>query len=187
VPGRVKTRLAREIGDACAARAYVSMARQVRAGVAALGGVRVVWVYEPARRYRDLAWLDRPPGELRRQARGDIGARMSAAFERAFEEGAASVCAIGGDSPDLPARLLPGAFGALERRDLVLGPSEDGGYYLIGLRRPCRALFEGIPWSGARVLAATRERARSSGLSLEETPRHYDVDTAAGLVRWLGA
>ncbi len=66
---------------------------------------------------------------------------------------------------------------------MVLGPSEDGGYYLIGLKRPCPELFQGIAWSTGRVLAQTVERAEALGLSVALTPPWYDVDTASDLDR----
>lgn len=187
VPGRVKTRLASDIGAAAAARAYVAMARAVRDSALSLRGVRVVWVYRAAAAFPDLRWLERPRGPLWPQASGDLGRRLAAGFSRAFREGARRVCAIGADSPDLPAGRVRWAFAALQARDAVLGPAEDGGYYLLGLRRETPSLFSGIAWSGPRVRRQTLERASAAGLSVARLPLHYDVDDAAGLRRWLSA
>ena len=96
------------------------------------------------------------------------------------------VCVIGGDAPHLPAAFLIEAFGRLATADVVLGPADDGGYYLIALSRPAPTLFADIPWSGPDVLAATRVRAAAAGLRLALLPPWYDVDTPHDLRRMGG-
>ena len=118
------------------------------------------------------------------QSEGDLGARMHAAFTCLFEQGARHVVVIGADLPTLPPPHLAAAFNALEAgTDLVIGPAEDGGYYLIGMSRPTPAVFEGIAWGRASVLQATRATAASAGLRAHEIAMWYDVDTAADLAR----
>ena len=91
---------------------------------------------------------------------------------------------IGSDLPTLPSSHLSAAFEALEAgADLVLGPADDGGYYLIGMSRPTPAVFEGIAWGSARVLQATRAAAAAPGLRVHEIAPWYDVDTAEDLAR----
>ena len=92
---------------------------------------------------------------------------------------------IDSDTPTLPTERLERAVAAMSGggHDLVLGPSEDGGYYLIGLRRLQPKLFEGMPWSTSTVLEETLRRARSLGLSATKLSAWYDVDTAADLAR----
>ncbi|MBI4423099.1 MAG: TIGR04282 family arsenosugar biosynthesis glycosyltransferase [Elusimicrobia bacterium] len=184
-PGRVKTRLAAGIGARAAARAHVALSRATRDALAAARGLRVVWVYAAAPRFRDLAWLGRPPGEVWPQGKGDLGTRLEAAFARAFARGAPAALAIGADCPELGARRLEAAAAALRAAEVVVCPAEDGGYALIGLRAPRPALFRAIPWSSPRTLAATLARARSLGLSVRRLERVSDVDRPADLAAWL--
>jgi rSAM/selenodomain-associated transferase 1 len=114
-----------------------------------------------------------------------FGDKLFHAFEELFEEGFDSVVIIDADSPTLPRDYLTEAFEELARpgERVVLGPAEDGGYYLIGLRRPHRRLFEHITWSSDRVLAETLDRAREITLDVSLLPMWYDVDDAATLER----
>jgi rSAM/selenodomain-associated transferase 1 len=121
---------------------------------------------------------------LERQADGDIGDRMAAAFGQLFAGGARHVVLIGSDLPSLPASRLADAFTALEQRDdVVLGPAEDGGYYLVALSAPRPALFTGVAWGTRDVLRQTLEIARAAGLSVALVGPWYDVDTADDLSR----
>jgi len=117
-----------------------------------------------------------------------FGDKLHHAFEELFGEGFDSVVIIDADSPTLPRAYLTGAFDELARpgERMVLGPAEDGGYYLIGLRRPHRRLFEEITWSSDRVLAETLERAREIDLEVSLLPMWYDVDDSATLERLKG-
>ena len=118
------------------------------------------------------------------QSDGDLGARMHAAFTGLFKQGARHVVLIGSDLPTLPPSHLGAAFDALEAgTDLVIGPADDGGYYLIGMSRPAPAVFEGIAWGSANVLQATRATAASAGLRVHEVAAWYDVDMAIDLAR----
>jgi hypothetical protein len=95
------------------------------------------------------------------------------------------VCLIGSDSPTVPTKNFAQAVRLLQRAGdrVVLGPCEDGGYYLIGLKKPHKELFERIDWSTERVLAQTRQRAREIGLEVKLLPGGYDVDDSASLRR----
>jgi glycosyltransferase A (GT-A) superfamily protein (DUF2064 family) len=88
---------------------------------------------------------------------------------------------IGSDSPDLPLTFLKRAFQRLKHRDVVIGPAMDGGYYLIGLRAPTPALFEGIEWGSARVLSQTMAIIAREKLTVALLPPWYDVDDAQSL------
>lgn len=182
-PGRTKTRLAPALGHDAAARLY-------QAFLDDLVSVDVGTVE------RELRVPDRPgaveclggryPGlAVRLQPRGDLGARLRAAFSAAFDEGADHVVVVGTDHPTLPPDYVERAFAALPDADLVLGPTRDGGYYLIGLRRlgwpGCAGLLEDAPWSSSDLLRWTRERAVRLDLNLVETPEWYDVDTPEDL------
>lgn len=132
-----------------------------------------------------LALSSRVRVPLRRQAEGTLGERLRAALGGLLEAGHAGAIAIGSDSPTLPPARIAAAAAALRAHDAVLGPTEDGGYYLIGVSRPAWALVEGIPWSTTGVARATRERAAAASISLAELEPWYDVDDAETLRRAL--
>jgi hypothetical protein len=120
----------------------------------------------------------------REQSEGDIGKRMAIAFHGAFATGMTSVVIIGIDCPNLNAQLMAKAFHAIEQHDLVLGPAQDGGYYLIGLRRLIPELFTGIPWSTAEVLQQTMSIAQRLELSVAHLPLLGDIDRPEDLWLW---
>ncbi len=117
------------------------------------------------------------------QGRGDLGQRLSRATERAFKTGADVVLLLGADSPTLPPSFLASAFAALEAHDAALGPTDDGGYYVLGMRRFWPELFERIDWGTERVAEQTRHRADAAGIDLEELDAWYDLDRFADLKR----
>jgi hypothetical protein len=112
-----------------------------------------------------------------------LGERMACALADALAGGARSAVIVGSDCPAVTAELLEGAFEALERGDLVLGPAGDGGYYLVGLRRAAPRLFDGMPWGTASVLERTLARAEELGLRTELVDALDDVDGPADLTR----
>lgn len=131
------------------------------------------------------------------QGDGDLGVRMQRAFAAMFAMGAKCAVVVGSDLPSLPPAYVTEAFARLTvGDDVVLGPAEDGGYYLIGLtaRRwsdgtsvpsasPFRTLFEGMRWSEPDVLVRTRERASTAGLRVGMLDAWHDVDIPADLAR----
>jgi rSAM/selenodomain-associated transferase 1 len=181
--GAVKTRLAIETGAAKACEIYRRLVeRQVRA---LPGDFPTIVYFDPPNAESAMrAWLQPladGPLAFQPQCAGDLGARLAAAFAHAFHHTqAAKVIALGGDCPALDAVLLRSAAVALDRTDVVVGPASDGGYYLLGLRAPQAALFEGVAWSTAAVLEQTRRRIRTGGLSAIELAVADDVDDLAG-------
>jgi uncharacterized protein len=180
-PGRVKTRLAAALGPQFAAEAHEAMLFDLldlwgSDRLLAPGGRRVL-VFAPD---DSGPWFDaRVPAAfaLQPQATGDLGRRMHDFFAGEFEDGASRVVLIGSDSPTLDPSNVIGAFLCLEGRDVVLGPSADGGYYLVGCRPPVPPIFERVDWSTPDVLGQTIDRLRGTGLSLAVLPPSYDVDT----------
>jgi len=174
-PGTVKTRLAAEIGARQALRLYRVMASRTLAVAAASGLDTTVW-FAPADAAPEMRlWL----GEqwtLRPQASGDLGARLAAA-EHSVERGRGWL-ALGADCPGVDAELLRVATAIIARGEVALGPTLDGGYYLIGGRTPLPPLFAGIPWSTSGVLAETRARLARASVPWRELPTLRDVDTA---------
>jgi rSAM/selenodomain-associated transferase 1 len=134
-----------------------------------------------------------PAPELWSQGQGDLGQRMERVLRRALERSPAALL-IGGDLPGLPARLLVQARDALEAgADAVLGPAEDGGFFLIGLRggaaglrRPPGSLLEGVPWSAADTLRHTVRRLRRFGLTVELVQGWFDLDRPADVQQVVG-
>ena len=110
----------------------------------------------------------------------DLGDRMKNTFSARFAEGYEEVVIIGSDSPSLPLAYIEQAFAS--KKDVVLGPSVDGGYYLIGMRENLTNLFDGIAWGGNRVLKDTYCKLKSIGVSLELLPVWYDVDRSDDLI-----
>lgn len=179
-PGRVKTRLASEIGADEAARVYGRMARAVVDEVRS-GPYRVIVCFDPPDARREVAgWLDGDGLTLRPQVDGGMGERLSEAFDQAFRT-AQRVCVIGTDAPGVDRELVEEAFRALDEADVVLGPAADGGYYLLAIARPVPDLFRDIPWSTSDVLDTTLERARDTGLTTTLLRTLSDVDTLADL------
>lgn len=124
-----------------------------------------------------------PTARLAPQVDGDLGARLSAAFDSAFAEGGERVVLIGMDTPHLDAALITKAFERLDHAGCVLGPTSDGGYYLIALRSRQPSLFVGVDWSTERVLAQTIERARAAALDVATVDETFDLDVVADLDR----
>lgn len=117
------------------------------------------------------------------QSGEDLGKRLENYFRWSFSGGAEKSVVIGSDSPTLPLSYLQEAFDLLERYETVLGPSEDGGYYLIGMRRFNPILFQGIPWGSEKVFEETLQRARPFADRIGVLRRWYDVDTPSDLKR----
>jgi rSAM/selenodomain-associated transferase 1 len=114
-----------------------------------------------------------------------LGDKMAACFSQSFDLGYRRVLLTGSDLPTLPPDYLQQAVTLIAKPqvDVVLGPSKDGGYYLIGLRQLHRALFDNMCWSTGTVLAETVQRAEANGLRVARLPRWYDIDTPADLKR----
>jgi len=182
VPGRCKTRLIPVLGAEGAARLHRRMTEQTleRARAIADFALTIEVHYAGADDRAMRRWLG-SGHQYRPQSTGDLGQRMLTTFEQAASRGSSSTVIIGSDIPQLSAEVISEAFTRLERHPLVLGPSHDGGYYLIGLRHPRRELFRRIPWSTDTVLQRTIERARKAGLGFDLLPALGDVDRPADL------
>jgi rSAM/selenodomain-associated transferase 1 len=150
-----------------------------------LEGISPVVAFTPEEAERSMKELVPPGFQLVPQRGADLGERLSGLLADLIERGHAGAMAIDSDSPTLPMEYVAEAARVLAEAkcDVVLGPCEDGGYYLVGLRCPQPALFEGIPWSTDAVFTMTLDKARARGLSVHLLPRWFDVDTEADLRR----
>lgn len=184
--GHVKTRLTPPLPPDEAAAVYEACLRDVIVRAAHERAQVEIW-YRDELRAREYFEKELTHLPLHAQAQGDLGARMHDAFARSFADGAERIVIIGSDSPTLPEAIMHAAFDDLREVSLVLGPSVDGGYYLIGIERTAWAgagpLFHAIGWSGPDVFKTTVERAERAGLSLRLLPGWYDVDTIEDLRR----
>jgi len=178
-PGKVKTRLAAFLGTDAAAGLYENLLHNCleMSASADLCPVEICCSPSPGHHFFQQC-RERYHIDLQQQLQGDIGQRMSHAIMSALKR-AEHVVLIGADCPALTADDLDSAFNVLERgTDVVLGPAADGGYYLIGMSAHHPRLFENIPWSTHKVLAATEALLRELGLGWHLLPVHRDVDTA---------
>lgn len=186
-PGQAKTRLIPALGSAGAAQFYrqlaegmISQLRILRQGYP----VDVVLWYSGATAATMADWL----GEdwiYCPQPEGDLGHRLRMATDWAFGQGYDSVLVMGTDCPDLDESILRQGLRYLAQgADLVLGPANDGGYYLLGLTSPQPTLFEDITWSTAAVLAQTVAQAERLRLTPTYLPTLIDIDTPEDLAQW---
>lgn len=182
--GEVKTRLCPPFTSNEAAELYRCFLLDKIEQVRTLEAARPAISYTPAdgkAYFEELA----PGFALIPQHGPDLGARLANSFNQLFTRGYAGAMAIDSDTPTLPTHFLEQAldFIATPTIDLVLGPSDDGGYYLIGLRRVYRELFEEMAWSTAQVMPVTIQRAEARGLKVATLPLWFDVDTSEDLER----
>lgn len=183
--GKVKTRLVPPLSQEEAAELYRCLLQDKLLQVGQLSEVDPYLAYTPAEARETMLPLAPRTFTLIPQAGSDLGDRLHRLSAILLERGHPAAILIDSDTPTLPTAYLVDAVTRLtdEATELVLGPAEDGGYYLIGLRRPCRALFDGIPWSGPAVLNETLRRASAKGLRVSMLPSWFDVDTPDDLIR----
>jgi uncharacterized protein len=181
-PGEVKTRLAAQWGDVAASRMYRGFLVAILNRFGMLAERRVL-AFTPLERRNEFAELAAARWELEPQAAGDLGQRMRGYFEVAFAAGADRVVLVGSDSPTVPCVFVERAFALLETHDVALGPTHDGGYYLVGAVRRVPPIFEGVAWSTPHVWEQTMEQIRRAGLSHATLPPWYDVDEPTDLAR----
>jgi rSAM/selenodomain-associated transferase 1 len=181
--GQTKTRLCPPLTPTEAAALYEAMLRDTIGLVAGLEGVRLAIAVTPPEATDSFRRISPPDAILLPVAGADIGDCLNQVLGRLLADGHSGAIALNSDGPTLPAAYLRQAIAWLNGADVVLGPSEDGGYYLIGLRQPRPELFREIEWSSERVTAQTLARAEAMGLSVALLPPWYDVDTTADLDR----
>lgn len=184
LPGLAKTRLMPALGAGGAARLQRQFTRAaVQTALAAGLGPVTIWC-TPHAKHRLFRALHKTTGATCLvQAHGSLGDRMLTAFRLHCAHG--PLLLIGTDCPPLtPEHLRKAADALLDGDDAVFYPAEDGGYVLVGLRRPQPALFADVAWSTDAVMAQTRRRARTLGLRVREFETLWDVDVPADLGRW---
>jgi rSAM/selenodomain-associated transferase 1 len=186
VAGEVKSRLAATIGQEQAAQIYSCMLQRTVMLVARADLAPASLVVTPDTAHPLFPIMEERYGlELLQQQGGDLGERMHNALEGALGK-AEYALLIGTDCPVLDEGYLEDALARLDGgADVVIGPAEDGGYTLIGMRCSEPLLFSDISWGGPEVMAATRERCSEAGLTLQELEQRYDIDTYDDLLRFV--
>lgn len=185
VSGTVKTRLCPPLTPEEATGLYSCMLEDTLAMARSLTGLTPFILFQDdpgaAEYFAALA-----PGILALPQKGDdLGKRIENAFEEIFARGFNVAAIIGTDSPNLPIEYIYEAFSLLEyeHTEVVFGPAEDGGYYLLALKRVWKELFSELPWSSGELLAASVERAKDAHLGASFLPMWYDIDSASDLKR----
>jgi rSAM/selenodomain-associated transferase 1 len=188
-PGQVKTRLCPPLSARDAARLYGQFLEDVLEEMARLPEMKIALAYTPASARPFFQNLATPGVHLVVQTGEDLGERLRQAFDWGFTQGAQTVLIRNSDSPDLPGSMVTEAREVLKsgQAQVVLGPCPDGGYYLVGLRRPQPQLFHDITWSSPTVLADTLARAANLGLTVHLLPPWPDIDTCDDLLAFLAS
>jgi rSAM/selenodomain-associated transferase 1 len=181
-PGEVKTRLATTLGSSRAAWVARSFVETVVVRLTPIDADLFLAASPPEASPAFRAWLG---GDWRItvQSDGDLGVRLQRVFDEAFTRGHERVVVLGTDSPTLPLGRIEEAFAALESHDVTLGPTEDGGYYLVGAARRTPPIFDAMPWSTSALWDATVAALSVGNLSWHALAPWYDVDEAADLQR----
>jgi uncharacterized protein len=181
VPGRTKTRLIPILGEVGAAEWHRRLTEKTIATVMKdRGACSVTFCHTGGGRDAVRRWLGHVSVHLTTQVRGDLGQRMRHALFAALDRGNGRAVLVGTDIPQVTASHIRAAFEAMDRHELVLGPSRDGGYWLVGLR--CKAdIFQDIRWGGVRVLDLTLAAARQQGLRVALLTELNDIDTPSDL------
>jgi rSAM/selenodomain-associated transferase 1 len=182
VPGRVKTRLALNLGDEAACSLYRAMVEDSIATVTACG--LTLFLFHDGQDEAGLPpeWIAVADAVFSQE--GDsLGERMTAAFEQSFAVGATGVILIGSDIPGIDEGLLRDAADYVEGHDAVFAPAVDGGYCLVASRKDCfsRKIFQGIPWSSSQVLDMTIAACKEYGVSYHLLDHRQDIDTISDL------
>jgi len=185
-PGKVKTRLFPELSPAMAANLYRCFLHDRIQEVSTLNEVDRAIAYTPEDAGKTFATLALDGFELFAQQGKHLGERLNNIFLEKLSQGYKAVSIVDSDSPDLPKSLIEESFELLlsKRADIVFGPCYDGGYYLVGMRKPHPELFRDIPWSTENVLSVTLEKARKMGLNVKLLSAWNDLDTFEDLIEF---
>jgi uncharacterized protein len=175
-PGKVKTRLARSVGDIAACAVYKHLVEITEKETSDLTGI------DPKIYFSDTIVESKWPGHDRFVQSGeDLGERMWNAFANCFREGYQEVICIGSDLADISSDLINRAYDEFEVADFVLGPAEDGGYYLIGMKDLHKPLFQNKSWSSSELFEESRKELVNLNVKLAVLERMNDIDTVEDL------
>ena len=190
-PGKVKTRLIPKLGRNGAARAHRQLAQHIFTRVipfttSSLYHLSIYYTGGDVHQMR--CWLGSGLS-FKAQIGKDLGQRMATAFRTARDHGSPKTVLIGTDCPSIDAQVITTAFDQLDRSDLVIGPTFDGGYYLLGMKgdiedKKINTLFENISWGMSVVYRQTLDQAEKAGLTLYSLQHHHDIDRPEDLAHF---
>ncbi|MCP4154583.1 MAG: glycosyltransferase [bacterium] len=179
-PGKVKTRLAKDLGIDLTVKLYECFIRDTLKTLRSIACHVHLFISPPEKQdaMRSMLTANDYDFPIRPQHGRELGERMQAAFMKIFSLGYQSATIIGSDFPDLPSSLLTEAIAAFDNADSVIGPNFDGGYYLLGFKQNsfCERVFTNMPWSTDTVFNETIKRLHSDGLRVKTLPPFWDVD-----------
>jgi rSAM/selenodomain-associated transferase 1 len=182
-PNEVKTRLTPQLDPVSAAKLYHNFLLDKIDQVNGIDDPKPYIAFTPAAAGVFFRALVPTRFGLIEQSGINLGDRLANVSKCLFDKGFKKVVIMDSDSPNLPSRLIGNAFDELDKSDVVLGPSEDGGYYLVGLNYPMPELFRNIPWSTPKVLEVTQARALENNAEISMLEKWYDVDTYQELIK----
>lgn len=181
-PGKVKTRLAKDVGEEQAAEIYSKMATTILEQVTGSTGYGIIIYYDPPEKLDEIKnWLRKYDLLYSAQSGKTLGNRITNAFKEVFDKGADKTVIIGSDCVDVDSDTIKEAITVLKYNDVVLGPAEDGGYYLLGLKKHRPEIFKDIDWSTERVLKQTIEKILENNLSYRLLKILKDLDNVNDL------
>ena len=186
VPGKVKTRLFPELSPEEAARLYSCFLQDRLREISALKGIDRAIAFTPEDARETFTALALDGFELFAQRGKTLGERLNNIFLEKFDRGYDAVSIVDSDSPDLPKSIIKESFQLLSSKqaEVVFGPCRDGGYYLVGMRKPYPELFRNIPWSTENVLTISLEKARKTGLNVKLLSGWNDLDTFEDILEY---
>lgn len=178
VPGKTKTRLIPTLGEVGAVKLQKEMTEKI-AGTAVrfrkINDVDIEIHYADGNEKKMRNWLDED-FIYKKQGGGDIGEKMNKSLKDVLNGGAEKAVLIGTDCPVITVEILESAFDSLSKNDVVLGPAGDGGYYLVGMKKECLEIFQGINWGSSEVLNETISKLKKINLSLSLVEILDDID-----------
>lgn len=178
-PGTVKTRLQPQLTPPIALQLYRAMVEDLLDTLSTLSNCDIHIYYHPADGYEEvLSWLG-TKWHFHSQQGEDLGARMANAFADLMNQNYPKVVLAGSDIPSIDRQTIEEAFNQLGESDLVIGPCDDGGYYLIGMKQLHRQVFQDMTWSHSQVLEQTLHRAQEAGLKIKQLAMKSDIDSFA--------
>ncbi len=169
--GKVKTRLAKTVGNEAAFKVYETLVDVTENATSNIQIDKRIY-------FSDAVIASKWPGAFKTIQTGiDLGERMKNAFREGFNDGYESIVLLGSDLPNISSTIITKGLDALDKTEIVFGPAEDGGYYLIGMNKPHPFIFENKPWSDTKLLETTLNELKSKNIDVSLLETLNDIDT----------